>query len=416
MFRRSYSILHFSIFALIAATFLFGFIAPLGWFDPYSLFGRFMTHLVKPLFIHANNIVVDGFQLMNIYSLRPFEIKAISWVSVGVSGGLILLVSILAAIRGREYCNTVCPVGALLRLTSKLSLFKLTLDENECNSCGLCARSCKAGCIDSKTKKLDFERCVACYNCVKACKIGGVRYSRTFFKKQQVAYNSERRQFITGATIALLGGGSSLALMAQEQEKGLNTTRQEDKNYPVCPPGSISIEHFTSKCTACHLCVSACPKQVLQPSLLEYGLKGFLQPRLDFRTSYCNYDCVVCSQICPTGAILPLEPDEKHQVQVGKAYFIRRNCIVRTDKTDCGACSEHCPTKAVQMVPWQHGLLIPEVNQDICVGCGACEYACPTSPYKAIYVDGNAIHQKAMLPSFDENVAKKNSSAEDFPF
>ena len=29
---------------------------------------------------------------------------------------------------------------------------------------------------------------------------------------------------------------------------------------------------------------------------------------------------------------------------------------------------------------------------------GACEYACPTTPYKAIYVEGNAIHQLAEKP------------------
>ena len=46
-------------------------------------------------------------------------------------------------------------------------------------------------------------------------------------------------------------------------------------------------------------------------------------------------------------------------------------------------------------------MLIPEVNEDICIGCGHCEFACPTVPYKAIFVDGNPIHLAAKKP---ENV------------
>ena len=66
------------------------------------------------------------------------------------------------------------------------------------------------------------------------------------------------------------------------------------------------------------------------------------------------------------------------------------------------------------MVPYEGILKIPEVTQDICVGCGACEYACPTKPYKAIYVDGHHIHQKAKKPTEKKLELKK--TIEDFPF
>jgi ferredoxin len=54
-------------------------------------------------------------------------------------------------------------------------------------------------------------------------------------------------------------------------------------------------------------------------------------------------------------------------------------------------------------VPWRRVLLIPLVHPDICIGCGACEFACPTEPYKAIYVDGNKVHQIADKPVFWNN-------------
>ena len=76
--------------------------------------------------------------------------------------------------------------------------------------------------------------------------------------------------------------------------------------------------------------MSACPYGVLQPALLEYGLSGLLQPRLDFAAGYCSYECNRCGQICPTGAIRPLDLTVKQTVQLGVAHFIRINCMVHT--------------------------------------------------------------------------------------
>jgi ferredoxin len=148
---------------------------------------------------------------------------------------------------------------------------------------------------------------------------------------------------------------------------------------------------------------------------MEYGLKGFLQPRMDYHTSYCDYDCTICTEICPSGALTKQDQKDKHTTQLGKAIFIKKNCIVFTEDTDCGACSEHCPTKAVNMVEFRSNLWIPDVDTDICVGCGACEHMCPTSPHKAIYVDGNPVHLKVEEPK-EEEVEMEVDQEEDFPF
>ncbi len=137
-----------------------------------------------------------------------------------------------------------------------------------------------------------------------------------------------------------------------------------------------------------------------------------MQPRMDFHSGFCNYDCTRCTDVCPTGAIMPLMPEAKRLTQIGKAVFIKDNCIVHTEKTACGACSEHCPTKACHMVPYEGRLLIPEVKDEICIGCGACEYACPTRPYRAIFVDGNPLHEAASKPESKELEAVPS----DFPF
>ncbi|HTP13094.1 MAG TPA: 4Fe-4S dicluster domain-containing protein [Bacteroidota bacterium] len=184
---------------------------------------------------------------------------------------------------------------------------------------------------------------------------------------------------------------------------------------PVTPPGSRSKDRFSNLCTACHLCVSVCPPQVLLPSLLDYGVSGILQPKMNYAAGYCTYDCVRCTQVCPSGALLPLDVATKKEVQLGKSIFVKDDCIVITKKKDCGACSEHCPTKAVKMIPYEEKLMLPEVNNEICVGCGACEHACPTTPRKAIYVVANAVHQKAKKPPV-EKLENPLETQKDFPF
>lgn len=181
----------------------------------------------------------------------------------------------------------------------------------------------------------------------------------------------------------------------------------------------MGVEHFTSRCTACHLCVSSCPSRVLAPSFLAYGLSGVMQPQMWFEAAHCNYDCTICSEVCPSGATLPRTREEKQRIQTGAARFIKENCVVHTDNTNCGACSEHCPTKAVHMVPYPnpsgHKLVIPEVNESLCVGCGGCEHACPTRPFRAIYVDGNPVHKRADKP-VEKKLEPLPDTGEDFPF
>lgn len=204
------------------------------------------------------------------------------------------------------------------------------------------------------------------------------------------------------------------ALMNGNNHKPEETTIPEVKNYPVSPPGSTGVERFKETCTACQLCVSVCPSNVLQPSFLEYGFTGMMLPRMDFHASFCNYDCVKCTEICPTGALIPLTKEEKHQVQVGEVRLELQSCVVVKDETACGACAEHCPTQAVKMVSYKKGLTIPMIEPEYCVGCGGCEYICPTRPFRAIYVDGNKVHKKA-LPPVIETLDYKEPE-DDFPF
>ena len=411
-FTNAHALLRYGILILTIIFFISGSILFINLLDPYSNFGRISTNLFRPLYILTNNLFAKGFEWFGSYAFSPFPYKKVNAISILFPLTFLIVIFWLAATKGRLYCNTICPVGSLLGFISKISFFKIQISHEACNSCSLCASVCKSSCINPTEKNVDMSRCVGCFNCLSVCKKDALKYNFTSSLPKETEHSQGRRKVL----LSVAGLSLAKVLLAQENitkfKTGLSNTGSK---LPISPPGSKGLHHFSSTCTACHLCVSACPTQVLQPSLFEYGLAGMLQPRMDFHTNYCNYKCTACSHVCPSGAIIPLTEEEKKSVQIGIAKFVKKNCVVYVNNTDCGACSEHCPTKAVHMIPYINDLVIPEVNTEICVGCGACEHACPTQPYKAIYVESNTIHKKAKSPQRNKQKEKVDMNA-DFPF
>lgn len=188
------------------------------------------------------------------------------------------------------------------------------------------------------------------------------------------------------------------AVKAQEKKVDGGLAVIEDKKIPVratpiVPPGAWSARNFAQHCTACQLCVSACPNGVLRPST---DLQKLMQPEMSYERGYCRPECTRCSEVCPAGAIRPITVEEKSSTRIGHAVWIRKNCIPLTDGVECGNCARHCPSGAILMVPSDgddmNSVRIPAINAERCIGCGACENLCPARPFSAIYVEGHTMH------------------------
>ena len=406
--------LPYSVLFLTVLLVVLGNIQVLSLLDPYSNFGRILTVLFKPVVISLNNLLYDGLLTFSNYTLQPIDINY-SNIPVFVFV-LLFFVSILvlSLVKGRWFCTHICPAGAYLGLISKLSLFKIKINADKCIGCGKCERNCKAGCISTKDKTVEFSKCVMCFNCIShKCPANSISLTHKQLlissgeeNKTDNVKQERRRAIQTLALSPFMIVGSALA----HNEKA---KVYEKRTVPISPPGSLNHKRFTEACTACYLCVNACPSNVIKPSLTEYGISGALLPHLTNEKGYCNLECTRCSDVCPNGALLPVSQEEKKTLQIGIAHFVREKCVVITDGTDCGACSEHCPTKAVNMVV-ENGLFVPVVEESICIGCGACEYACPVTPKKAIFIEGHTIHQVADKPNLKK--LEPVNQEEDFPF
>lgn len=416
-YKPAHTLIHYSILALLVVAGLAGSMVLLDLLEPFSNFGRILTNLADPVAVSINNATAFVLGRFGLFLLFNIPLLHFQVVAIVVTFAFLALLVYLSYTHGRLFCNLLCPAGALLGLLSRFSFFKIAIVEERCTDCGFCEMVCKANCIDSDSKKIDFHACIGCYNCIDSCPTEALKFEGIGKRAQEArpaAVDAPRRAFL-GAFVAT---GSALLLpvsVKEGQQPASGLTFDQSRSIPVTPPGSQSRDRFSNLCTACHLCVSVCPPQVLSPSLFDYGIAGIMQPKMNYLASYCTYECVLCTQVCPSGALLPLDVVAKKEVQLGRATFIKDDCIVVSKKKDCGACSEHCPTKAVKMVPYDQNLMLPELNNDICVGCGACEHACPTTPRKAIYVVANSVHQKAKKPQV-QKLENPLESQKDFPF
>ena len=362
---------------------------------PYSAFGRMMTMIFQPLWQLGNNVLASIAERADSYAFYSVDVWMKSMPVLIIAAATLVILFILAWRGGRTYCNTVCPVGTVLSFIARYSFLKIRFDKDKCKNCSLCTKNCKASCIDYKTHTVDYSRCVVCGDCLAKCKFGALKYDNVrLHNLHHAPADVSKRAFLVGTamvtTAALaqdkLVDGGLAAIKAKQSPKRLT---------PLSPPGSLSARHFAQHCTGCQLCVSKCPNDVLRPS---GGLMSLMQPVMEYDRGYCRPECNRCSQVCPAGAIKPIDVEEKTAIQIGHAIVVAKECISAQGIDECGNCARHCPAGAITMVPSDPSddlsPSVPAINEGACIGCGACEYVCPVRPLSAIHVEGHEVHGK----------------------
>ncbi len=398
--KRAVRYVFFSLFVILLLLGVFSFLTTFmaGLLEPYSAYGRIVSQLFAPVYDAGENALAswseqhDNYLFARVaYVLNPM-LFAVAVVTL-------IVVAVTAWRGGRDYCNMVCPVGTLLGFMSRYSWLKPVIDKSRCNGCRKCERNCKASCIDGRNHRIDASRCVACFDCISNCSQKAISFRH---KKSVEAKSSDvscdkpadrsRRSFITtGSVIA-----GTLAMKAFDGGDGtlapVKIKKTSLRSVPVVPPGAVSLANLTAHCTACQLCITACPDQVLRPST---DLDRLMQPVMWFNKSYCRPECTACGDACPAGAIRPISVEEKSSVKIGTAVVDASLCISASAGQHCGLCSRSCPAGAISMVKID-GNMRPVVDDEACIGCGSCEYHCPVGTAGHIRSDRAAIHVEGL--------------------
>ncbi|MBD5174783.1 MAG: 4Fe-4S dicluster domain-containing protein [Bacteroidales bacterium] len=369
-----------------------------GILDPYSAYGRIAGQFFVPLWRIGALAVAETAASKGTYILAGYPPQWYFSLGVTIVAAITALIVMVMAWRtGRGYCNTICPVGTLLGLLSRYSLLKPVIDTDKCNRCGSCGRKCKAKCIDTKNHVIDYSRCVVCFDCINNCSQGAISYKIRRSEKHADAPATDptgRRNFIIGTAVV---AGTLAAKAGGKTGDGGFAPLKSKKTVPgtvhPVPAGAISIKHLRSHCTACQLCISECPNQVLRPSA---SFEAFMQPEMVFNSGYCHTDCNRCAEICPAGAIKPIDLTVKAVTKIGTAVVDPDICLSASQGVSCGSCSRYCPAEAIQMVETAEGTLRPVVDEVACIGCGSCEFHCPVGTVESTASNYPAIHVNAV--------------------
>jgi polyferredoxin len=322
-------------------------------FEPYTVFVRIITATTKLIF--QTEEMTYGFADNTVLFLS-----------------LIILAAIVASslIARRAFCRFICPAGALLSLIGLRSRVRMRINKQDCRDCRLCRNICDADAIkeDGSISPID---CYLCFRCVVKCPQKAVLWG--IVPRQMPAAPItivERRNFI-----ALIATGVAAAF-GLNFIKILRVSKKESKEKNRPPSAG---DDFTALCNRCLLCVFACPNGVLKPS---FSPSDFLLPYLDLGASYCEYECLRCGRVCPTGAIRFVTVKEKWRKPTGLAYIDETKCMSYTRGEECLGCEEVCPVaekavKVIEIERHKRRLRAPQIEPNLCVGCGFCAFNCP---------------------------------------
>jgi ferredoxin len=387
--------------------------AVLAWLEPYALSAR----LGAALFGTAWEFAGEGAIRFGVFlPAEPLRFDP-AWMAAALVPGLLVLGA--AVRRPRLFCRWLCPAGALLRLAADSPVLGFRIQGEVCTSCGACQRVCRTGAADSPGRRIDSGACVGCFDCMVVCPVGAVRYGRLNIAstaptsiKEEANKEDATKEGSTASPVFsrrnfMLAGGTGLAAaaltlpaagLARRPSTAALVTLNGKARAWASPPGSGSVDRFSRLCLSCGLCARACPSGVLRQGLAWWKSPAILEPYMDYARGFCQFECVACGEVCPSGAIQLLPVDAKTTVAVARSSLELPKCIVTEKGTPCGACAEHCPTGALAMarVP-AHRHPIPVLDETLCVGCGACETVCPSEPIKALVVSGLAVHETARV-------------------
>lgn len=372
--------------------------------DPISLSIRSLGLAIGPSLELASRSVFDA-----LYNTGAEPVRAISEPVYGVAkqtvlsfeqptfrqapllGVLLLAILLLNVLRPRFWCRFVCPLGALLGAVARLGMLRLE-HGGDCDHCQLCTIRCPGGADPDRVAdgKWRPAECYVCGNCTSQCKRGlAFRFGRPRLAgapKPVTGIDAGRRTVLAGGAAGLIAVPlTKVPLVRELPDPAL-----------IRPPGSLPEREFLSRCVRCGECMKVCITNGLQPTALEAGLEGIWTPVLVPRIGYCEYNCTLCGQVCPTGAIESLTVERKRQVHIGTAFVDPERCLPIALGIECVVCEEHCPTpdKAIVMVEIEalgpdgtpRRAHRPVVNPDLCIGCGICETRCPVRDLPAIRI------------------------------
>jgi len=388
-----------------------------GMFDPICIAVRSIGLAILPLSQYLGNAATSALGSSDVRAMQAASDTVADFLATAVwqskqqyfhegwlLGGLLIALLFMNRFIPRFWCRVLCPLGAMLGWLSRFSLLGMEKEHARCTDCNLCLIHCQGADSPQGGVKWRQDECHMCFNCEAACPEDVIKFGWLPSRQSRI----EKPDTVRRTTLASVATGAAIIPMARAADA-------LDVNYNprvIRPPGAVEERAFLERCIRCAECMKVCPNNALHPALFEAGIEGLWTPILIPRIGYCEHSCVLCGDVCPTGAIQKINEEQKQgtdrpPIRIGTAFYDRGRCLPWAMATPCIVCEEFCPTspKAIWVEeadvpkrtaePAKDGaapamatvhVQRPYVDPELCIGCGACENVCPVQDKPAVYV------------------------------
>lgn len=388
-----------------------------GLFDPLCIAVRAIGLAVIPAAQYVTGVASSGATATGVRALQNgadasgdflartvWQSKQFYFHQTWLVGLLFVAILFLNRFVPRFWCRVLCPLGAFLGVFARFALFGMEKAHAKCTDCNLCLVHCQGADSPQGGVKWRQDECHMCLNCESACPEDVIKFR--FLPGRA----STTRTPDTSRRTALATAAAGAAVIPATRIADVIDTNYSSK--VIRPPGAVEEREFLERCIRCAECMKVCPNNALHPAFFEAGVEGVWTPILIPRIGYCEPSCVLCGQVCPTGAIQKISEEQKlglgqKPISIGTAFYDQGRCLPWSMGTPCIVCEEFCPTspKAIWVeevdvpkrlpkagsdghAPEMTSVHVqrPHVDPSLCIGCGACEKVCPVQDQPAVYV------------------------------
>ena len=305
-----------------------------------SLLGVLTSGFVSAIPVLTRGLLFTGGQGQIAWFKGTNHLAPVTWtfyLSIVLFAG-VFLVSLLGR---RFWCRYLCPSGALLSVFNVFRVGERKV-ETSCINCNKCVEICPFDAIheDFTTRTAD---CTYCQSCGGVCPTDAIKFVTRWNDDDLKAEGDtpveprpvSRRGFIAASVLTAAATAFARTTLASESSDGPR---------PLRPPGSVPEKEFLEMCIRCGECFKVCPGPVLHPDGLEHGWESLWTPVARPEHAGCHQDCNFCTQVCPTGAIQPLDILVKRETHMGLAKVNTRTCLPfrEDDRAECNLCYLEC--------------------------------------------------------------------------
>ena len=121
--------------------------------------------LALVIFATAKSLSLMFMRLDPYYALMHFWTGEVFPLSILI----LALTLILSLFIDRPWCRWFCPLGAVLSVIGKISIFKIKKPSSKCINCGSCHKACPVGLHPEEKESVTDIRCIRCGLCTPSC-------------------------------------------------------------------------------------------------------------------------------------------------------------------------------------------------------------------------------------------------------